>query len=51
MVVKMRGRGHSRAWRECEIKKEGIVVGDNLSGFRGIGTGMPHRDPREKSSD
>jgi circadian clock protein KaiC len=44
-VVKMRGSGHSKDWRAYEITDRGLVVGEMLSGYRGIISGIPV--PRE----
>jgi circadian clock protein KaiC len=40
-VVKMRGSNHSHDLREFEITDEGIVIGDALTGYRGVITGVP----------
>jgi circadian clock protein KaiC len=40
-VVKMRGSGHSRDFREYVITPEGAVVGKSLKEYRGIMTGFP----------
>lgn len=40
-VVKMRGSGHSRDFREYVITREGAVIGEPLGDYRGIMTGFP----------
>jgi circadian clock protein KaiC len=42
-VVKMRGHAHSKELRLYEITADGLVVGEPLSGFRGLLTGSPTR--------
>ena len=42
-VVKMRGHAHSKELRLYEITADGLVVGEPLSGFRGLLTGAPTR--------
>ena len=42
-VVKMRGSQHSREFRFYEITPAGAVVGEALTDFRGIITGVPER--------
>jgi circadian clock protein KaiC len=44
-VVKMRGSDHSKDWRAYEITPRGIVIGEVLSAYRGIVSGVPV--PRE----
>ena len=41
VVIKMRRSGHSKDMREFEITAEGIVIGDRLTGYRGLTTGVP----------
>jgi circadian clock protein KaiC len=41
VVVKMRGGDHSKDIREYEITGKGMVVGDGLTGYRGLVTGVP----------
>jgi circadian clock protein KaiC len=41
MVVKMRGGKHSKDIREYEITSDGLHVGDRLTGFHGLITGVP----------
>jgi circadian clock protein KaiC len=43
MVVKMRGGDHSKDIREYEITSEGLVVGERLTDYRGLTTGVPER--------
>ncbi len=40
-VVKMRGSDHSHDLCEYEITDEGIVIGERLSDYRGVITGVP----------
>jgi circadian clock protein KaiC len=50
VVVKMRGGDHSKDIREYEVTSTGVVVGDRLSGYRGLITGIPKPvdlEPRE----
>ena len=42
-VVKMRGSQHSREFRFYEITPEGAVVGEALTNYHGIITGVPDR--------
>lgn len=42
MVVKMRGGDHSKEIREYEITSDGIVIGDCLTDYYGLTTGVPH---------
>jgi circadian clock protein KaiC len=42
-VVKTRSRKHSHDLRRYDITPQGIVVGDVLSGYEGIVTGLPRR--------
>ena len=42
-VVKMRGSAHSRDIREYEIASDGVIVGDRLTGFDHLVTGIPLR--------
>ena len=42
-VVKMRGSVHATDFRAYELTPEGAVMGESLSGFRGITTGVPTR--------
>ena len=41
MVVKMRGGDHSKDIREYEITSEGLRVGERLTGYHGLITGVP----------
>lgn len=41
MVVKMRGGNHSRDIREYEITAKGLVIGERLSGYEHLMTGIP----------
>ncbi len=43
LVVKMRGGDHSKDIREYEITSEGLVVGQRLSEYRGLISGLPER--------
>lgn len=40
-VVKMRGSGHSRDFREYSITRDGAVIGRSMGEYRGIMTGFP----------
>jgi circadian clock protein KaiC len=56
MVVKMRAGDHSKDIREYEITSEGMLVGERLTGYHGLITGVPEpldpgaRDGEEVSS-
>jgi circadian clock protein KaiC len=41
MVVKMRAGDHSKDIREYEVTAEGLRVGERLTGYRGLITGVP----------
>jgi circadian clock protein KaiC len=41
VVIKMRRSKHSIDMREFEITSEGFVIGDRLTGYRGLTTGVP----------
>ena len=41
IVVKMRRSAHSHDMREFEITSQGLVVGERLTGYRGLTTGVP----------
>ena len=41
VVVKMRRSSHSIDMREFEITSEGLVIGERLTGYRGLTTGVP----------
>jgi len=43
MVVKMRGGNHSKKLHEYNITSEGFVVGEELTGFHQLITGIPPR--------
>ena len=43
MVVKMRSGNHSKDICEYEITDTGVKVGERLSGYRGLTTGIPER--------
>lgn len=47
-VIKMRGSEHSKEWRAYEITPAGMVIGESLSDYRGIISGIPvpRHDPR-----
>lgn len=50
VVIKMRRSTHSFDMREFEITSEGFVIGDRLTGYRGLTTGVPgpwSDEPRE----
>ncbi len=48
-VVKMRGSGHSRDLRAYDVASRGVVMGEALTGYRGITTGVPEPVPRVAS--
>jgi circadian clock protein KaiC len=41
VVIKMRRSKHSVDMREFEITTDGIVIGERLTGYRGLTTGVP----------
>ena len=41
-VVKKRSSDHERMIRECKVQKGGLFVGEPLSEFQGVLTGVPH---------
>jgi len=41
-VVKKRSGDHERMIRECKVQKGGLYVGEPLSEFQGVLTGVPH---------
>jgi circadian clock protein KaiC len=41
VVIKMRRSTHSKDMREYEITSRGLVIGDRLTGYRGLTTGVP----------
>ncbi len=43
LVVKMRGGDHSKDIREYEVTANGLVVGQRLSEYRGLISGLPDR--------
>lgn len=44
-VVKMRGFGHAKEMKLYDIGPDGIVIGEALTGYRGLLTGAPGRVP------
>ena len=44
-VVKMRGFDHAKQMKLYEIGPDGIVIGESLTGYRGLLTGAPRRTP------
>ena len=42
-VVKMRGFDHAKQMKLYDIRPEGIVMGEALTGYRGLLTGAPRR--------
>jgi circadian clock protein KaiC len=46
LIVKMRGSNHSRAFRLYESTEEGIVLGNTLSEYDAVVTGIPKRTLR-----
>lgn len=53
MVVKMRGGDHSKDIREYEVTAGGLRVGDRLTGYHGLITGVPEplRPPDRTESE
>ena len=53
MVVKMRRGAHSRDIREYEITSKGVVLGERLTGYHRLITGIPSRvdgsSPKKRS--
>jgi circadian clock protein KaiC len=43
MILKMRGGAHSRDIREYEITSKGVVIGERLTGYDHLITGIPTR--------
>jgi len=43
LVVKMRGGNHSKDIREYEITSDGLVVGERLTEYKGLISGLPDR--------
>jgi len=43
MVLKMRGGAHSKSIREYDITSKGVVIGDSLTGYDHLVTGIPKR--------
>jgi len=43
LVVKMRGGNHSKDIREYEVTSEGLVVGERLTEYKGLISGLPER--------
>jgi len=48
MIVKMRGGNHSKDIREYEITSKGVVIGERLTGYDHLITGVPRRVEREE---
>jgi len=44
-VIKMRGFGHAKEMKLYDIGHDGIVMGEALTGYRGLLTGAPRRTP------
>jgi circadian clock protein KaiC len=52
VVIKMRGGNHSKDVREYEITPEGmLILGESLSGYQGLITGIPVRSSRSGQYD
>jgi circadian clock protein KaiC len=52
MVVKMRGGDHSKDIVEYDITPEGLRIGDRLTGYHGLITGVPEPiDPRARDGE
>lgn len=43
LVVKMRGGDHSKDIREYEVTSEGLVIGETLTEYKGLISGLPER--------
>ena len=43
LVVKMRGGNHSKDIREYEITSDGLVIGQRLTEYKGLISGLPER--------
>ncbi len=43
LVVKMRGGDHSKDIREYEVTSEGLVIGERLTEYKGLISGLPDR--------
>jgi len=43
LVVKMRGGNHSKDIREYEVTSEGLIVGEHLTEYKGLISGLPER--------
>ena len=43
MVLKMRGGAHSNEIREYEITEDGIIIGERLTGYNHLITGIPNK--------
>jgi circadian clock protein KaiC len=41
VVIKMRRSTHSIDMREFEITSKGLIIGERLTGYRGLTTGVP----------
>lgn len=48
MIIKMRGSNHSKDIREYEITSKGVVIGERLTGYDHLITGIPRRVEREE---
>lgn len=49
-AVKMRGSQHSKELREYEITPDGVVIGEILTGYTGLLTGIPQRVEEQEDS-
>ena len=43
LIVKMRGGNHSKEIREYEVTSEGLVIGEHMSDYKGLISGLPER--------
>jgi circadian clock protein KaiC len=41
-IVKMRGSGHATDFRRYELTADGAIIGEPLTGYHGITTGVPN---------
>ena len=46
-VLKMRGSAHSHALRLYESTAKGIVIGEPLTDYHGVTSGIPNRSPAD----
>jgi circadian clock protein KaiC len=49
-VVKMRGSEHATDFRTYSLTSTGAVIGESLTGYHGITTGVPTRDDEQRNT-